>query len=85
MRHTYGKYAVLALSLWLLLNVATATTGPADRYINSSEPAFLHDIGPQDQRTDNPLAAAVTTLAVAAIFYRGFRRYHPENDDDDDS
>jgi hypothetical protein len=81
MRRYRWKYTVLLLSAVVLVNVAVATPAPADQYINSSEPAFLRDIGPQDQRADIPLAAAVTAMAVGAVFYRGFRRYRPDTKD----
>lgn len=43
-----------------------------DMYVNSSEPAFLRDIGPRDPRVDNPVAAGITVLGVAGMLYIGF-------------
>lgn len=82
MRPTYGKYAALMLAAGMLLHMAAAS--PADQYLNSSEPAFLQNIGPQDDRADNPLAAAVTAAAVTAVIYRGLRRYNQNTTAQDD-
>lgn len=72
-----SRYAVksVGLILLILLLLGTAAGSQADHYLNSSEPAFLKDIGPQDERADNPIAAAVTAIAITAVFYRGFRKY----------
>lgn len=83
--HCYqGKYTVLVLAVVVLLNAAAATTATADQYVNSSEPAFLHDIGPQNQRADNPLAAGFTAIVVGLVFLRGFKtfdRHGPSQND----
>jgi hypothetical protein len=76
MARTLDRCGILVVLVCLLVTAATGVQ--SDRYINSSEPAFLHDMGPQDVRSDNPWAAAVTALVVAAVFYRGFHTYSPE-------
>lgn len=73
MKRTLTRFALLVITLLLIGGIAASV--PADQYVNSSEPAFLHDIGPQDERTDNPMAAAITALAVAAIILRGLHKY----------
>jgi hypothetical protein len=65
-------FAVLVLLL-LMVSLGTASTGIYG--VNGSEPAFLQDIGPQDERADRPIAAAVVALGVAAVILRGIYRY----------
>lgn len=67
------------LFVLFILLTATVVAAPTEHYINGSEPAFLKDIGPQDQRSDKPIVAAITALVVAAVFYRGFKRYDSIN------
>lgn len=67
---------LLVLSFVLLVpGAAAASDSTADRYVNSSEPEFLRDIGPRDPRVDNPLAAGLTAIVVAGVILRGIRKY----------
>lgn len=63
---------VLLLATLLLTPVATAQGFYG---VNGSEPSFLSDIGPQDDRSDNPLAAGLVAVAVAVVVAGGLRRY----------
>ncbi|MDY6769925.1 MAG: hypothetical protein SVU88_03050 [Candidatus Nanohaloarchaea archaeon] len=67
------KLLVLLAVVLALTSVAAASSGFYS--VNGSEPRFLRDIGPQDERTDEPLAAAVVAVAVAAVILRGLRQY----------
>ncbi len=67
------RTALVLLALLLVTPVAAASTGVYG--VNGSEPAFLRDIGPQADRVDNPLAAGVVAVAVAAVIGRGLWRY----------
>lgn len=64
------RTALIVVLVLLLAGVAAATAG-GDFYVNSTEPGFLKDIGPKDPRTDNPVAAGITALVVAAVIARG--------------
>lgn len=66
---------LLVILLMLVLLTASVGGATADRYRNSSEPAFLQDIGPQDERSDSPAAALITAAVVGLVFYRGFKVY----------
>ncbi len=66
---------LLVVTVLFVLLAATVSSSTTDQYVNSSEPAFLHDIGPQDDRTNNPVAAAITAVVVGLVFYRGFKVY----------
>ncbi len=81
MAQVLAKTFVLIVLICLLLQSVAGVQG--NQYINSSEPAFLHDIGPQDERSDNPWAAVVTALVVAAVFYRGFHHYSRDDTSSD--
>lgn len=80
--------ALLMLTMLLVPPVLSAgDTSTGEKLINSSEPAFLRDIGPQMPRTDNPVAAGITAVVVAAIIGRGIHKYgrgvgsKPDTDD----
>ncbi|MFB6294881.1 MAG: hypothetical protein ABEI97_03925 [Candidatus Nanohaloarchaea archaeon] len=63
------KAVVLLAGVLLMATVGAASTGIYG--VNGSEPAFLQDIGPQDERADNPVAAVVVAVGVAAAVLRG--------------
>lgn len=63
--------AVLAL---VILFSTLVSAGAADLYVNGSEPAFLEDVGPQDERANNPWAAVIVGVAVLLAIYNGLRR-----------
>lgn len=66
-------------TLYFVLLIAITVSGvPAEHYVNSTEPGFLRDIGPQNDRTDNPLAAAAVAIVVSAVILYGLRRYTPQ-------
>ncbi|MCJ7478741.1 MAG: hypothetical protein MUP63_01010 [Candidatus Nanohaloarchaeota archaeon QJJ-7] len=65
-------FAVLVLLL-MIVSLGTASTGIYG--VNGSEPGFLQGIGPQEERADRPIAAAVVALGVTAIILRGLYRY----------
>lgn len=71
-----ARTALLTLFILLLIS-STVSAAQAERLINSSEPGFLQDLGPQDERADNPLAAAVVAVAVGFVILRGLHRYGP--------
>jgi len=72
---------VLLLILVAVNGVASSSAG-TDMYVNSSEPAFLRNIGPRDPRTDNPVAAGITVLGVGAVLFWGFRTQKMHEDRD---
>jgi len=57
----------------VLYAAAGAAVSQGERLVNVSGPAFLRGIGPREPRVDEPLAAAVTAVAVAFVIYRGLR------------
>ncbi|MDY6766266.1 MAG: hypothetical protein SVW77_02760 [Candidatus Nanohaloarchaea archaeon] len=67
------KAIVLLAGILILTTAVTAASGIYG--VNGSEPRFLKDVGPQDERSDNPVAAAVVAVAVAAVILRGLYRY----------
>lgn len=70
--------AAAAVGLLLAFFIGTGAASTGQQYINSSEPAFLHDIGPQDERQDHPAVAGVVALGVGLVLYRGIRQYNKE-------
>lgn len=59
------------LALCLLLLFFFSGIGAAAETGESSEPDFLHDIGPQTERQDNWVAAAVVAVGVSFVILRG--------------
>ncbi|MDY6761817.1 MAG: hypothetical protein SVY41_02110 [Candidatus Nanohaloarchaea archaeon] len=68
------RKAVVLLAGVVLLS-ATVTAASGIYGVNGSEPGFLKDIGPQDERTDNAVAAVVVAVAVAAVILRGLQSH----------
>lgn len=66
---------VLLILLYLVTFATAATPERGERLINSSEPWFLRNIGPENPRVDNPWAAGITAVAVAAVILRGLQKY----------
>lgn len=65
-----------ALVLLVLLAALVSFAGASSFYsVNGSEPAFLKDIGPQEERADSIVAALVVALGVSAVILRGLRRH----------
>lgn len=69
--------AVLLVVIAVSAPMAAAASGGLYG-VNGSEPSFLRDIGPQDERADNPLAAAIVAAGVALVILRGLHRYTDE-------
>ena len=67
------KILPVFLILMVAANCMASSSAGTDMYVNSSEPAFLRNIGPRNPRTDNPVAAGIVTLGVAGVLYIGFR------------
>jgi hypothetical protein len=65
-----GRLALGLLFLFLLSGIGTAAETGAEA-VQQSEPVFLHDIGPQTERQDNWVAAAVVAFGVAFVVLRG--------------
>lgn len=60
-------------AVFLLLSMLITFVSGASYSFNGSEPKFLEDIGPQEDREDNPWAALVVALGVAGIIYLGLK------------
>ena len=70
------------LVVFVLVSSLAAGASQAERMINGSEPAFLKNIGPQDERKDNPVAAGIVAFFVALLLYKGFREARKDREKD---
>lgn len=68
----YGMRAIAVLVLVVLV-FSGVTVGAS--LPNGSEPGFTKNIGPQDQRADNPFAAGLVAVAVAGVILYGLHRH----------
>lgn len=64
----------IVIVLLLLAVIPLAAAADPHGLLNAKEPAFLHDIGPQEERADNPVAAVFVAIVVAATIYLGLHR-----------
>lgn len=86
-----NRKTILMLIFLLHLTAPGLSAGDAetaDRLINSSEPAFLQNIGPKNQHAqtpsqandlDNLWAGIITASAVALIIAHGLDRHDQQN------
>lgn len=74
---------LLAVFLFLAMTISLVSAGHSS--FNGSEPDFLKDIGPQEDRSDNPWAALVVVIGVASVLYIGFTNSDSINAKDDDA
>lgn len=65
------KTLIVVVVLVCLSAVTGASTGA--NLANVSGPDILKGIGPTEPRTDNPIAAGITAIGVAAVILRGLR------------
>lgn len=61
----------LPLVALAVLLVYVSQDAVAQFTMNGSEPWFTRGIGPTEPRSDNPVAAVVTTVGVGIAFYLG--------------
>ncbi len=71
------KVLVLLGAVVLMTAAATAASGVYG--VNGSEPRFLEDVGPQQDRADNPVAAVIVAVGVAAVIIRGLYVYREKD------
>ncbi len=72
-RPVMSRKTLIVLVVLVCLSAVTAATTGAN-LANVSGPDILKGIGPTEPRTDNPVAAGVTAVAVAAVILRGLRK-----------
>jgi hypothetical protein len=77
-----SRKALIVVVVLVCLSAATGASTGAD-LANVSGPDILKSIGPTEPRTDNPVAAGVTAVAVAAVILRGLWKDRKEQESEE--
>lgn len=68
-----SRKALFVVVVLVCLSTVTVSSTGAE-LANVSGPDILKGVGPTEPRTDSPMAAGVTAVAVAAVILRGLRK-----------